>query len=246
MDTICGIYMIKNIVNGKVYVGKSFDINGRWRHHRYELNKGAHVNNHLQSAWNKYGEDSFEFSIVEECSEDELNNKEIYWIKKMNAYHNGYNQTEGGEGTHLPEDIKQKISESAKERFTNIENHPMYGRHHSDESRDKMSISQRKRFDDETQREKNSQVHMGIRHSESSKKKMSESVSGENNPRSRAIYCIELDEFFWGATDAHNKYDININSICLCCKAKRKSAGKHPITGEPLHWLYADEWQVAV
>ena len=105
MDTICGIYMIKNIINGKMYIGKSFDIKKRWANHRYELNKGAHVNNHLQSAWNKYGECSFEFIIIEECSEEELNNKEIYWIKTLDTYHNAYNQTEGGEGTHLPEEI---------------------------------------------------------------------------------------------------------------------------------------------
>ena len=122
MDTICGIYMIKNIVNGKVYIGKSFDIKKRWSNHKYELNKGIHVNNHLQNAWNKYGENSFEFSIIEECNEDNLSNKEIYWIKETDAYHNGYNQTEGGEGTHLPEDVKAKIGAAAKEWWSDQEN----------------------------------------------------------------------------------------------------------------------------
>ena len=65
--------------------------------------------------------------------------------------------------------------------------------------------------------------------------------AGENHPRSRAVYCYELDEYFWGAKEAEDKYGIHKADIAKCCKGKLKSAGKHPITGEKLHWVYVDE-----
>ena len=62
----CGVYMIRNKVNGKVYIGsaaKSFI--GRWRIHRHHLRSGTHHSAYLQHAWNKYGEESFEFCILQ-------------------------------------------------------------------------------------------------------------------------------------------------------------------------------------
>lgn len=65
--------------------------------------------------------------------------------------------------------------------------------------------------------------------------------SGKNHPRCRAVYCYELDEYFWGAKEAQDKYGIYKADIAKCCKGKLQSAGKHPTTGEKLHWIYADE-----
>lgn len=94
-----GIYKIQNMLNGKIYVGQSVDIEKRWSTHRAELKNNYHHNVHLQSAWNKYGEENFEFSIVEECNIDQLDQYEIYWISKFNSYENGYNLTAGGGNT---------------------------------------------------------------------------------------------------------------------------------------------------
>ena len=58
-----GIYKIENKVNGKIYVGQSIDIDTRWYNHRNELNGNRHYNEHLQNAWNKYGEDNFSIQI---------------------------------------------------------------------------------------------------------------------------------------------------------------------------------------
>lgn len=49
-------------------------------------------------AINKYGIENFTFEIIEECSEEQLNNRERYWIAYYDTYHNGYNRTVGGEG----------------------------------------------------------------------------------------------------------------------------------------------------
>lgn len=96
---LIGIYQIKNLINGKIYIGQSIDIEKRWSTHRTELKYNNHHNIHLQSAWNKYGEDNFEFSVLEECNFDQLNQREIYWISKLNSYKDGYNLTSGGGNT---------------------------------------------------------------------------------------------------------------------------------------------------
>lgn len=94
-----GIYKITNLLNGKMYIGQSVDIEKRWSTHKAELKNNYHYNIHLQNAWNKYGEENFEFSIVEECNIDQLNQREIYWISNFDSYENGYNLTSGGGNT---------------------------------------------------------------------------------------------------------------------------------------------------
>lgn len=66
---------------------------------------------------------------------------------------------------------------------------------------------------------------------------------GINSPRFFPIYCVEMHRIFWGATQAENELNIKGSDIGRCCKKLygHKSAGKHPITKEKLHWLYAED-----
>lgn len=100
MDKISGIYCIENKITNKKYIGKSVNIYERWRQHKMFLKHNKHHNRYLQFAWNKYGETAFCFYIIEECLEDELNSKEIYYIQKFNSTDDkyGYNLTDGGDG----------------------------------------------------------------------------------------------------------------------------------------------------
>lgn len=63
-------------------------------------------------------------------------------------------------------------------------------------------------------------------------------VAEEQNPRARKIYCQELNKEFWGAMEAYKELGVDFSQIGKACKGKLKSAGKHPETGEPLHWKY--------
>jgi group I intron endonuclease len=65
---ISGIYYIKNIIDGKVYVGSSCNINRRWKEHKSDLRRGDHRNGHLQNAWVRDGESNFRFGILEEVA----------------------------------------------------------------------------------------------------------------------------------------------------------------------------------
>lgn len=111
-EKICGIYCIENLIDGKKYVGQSIDIYVRWVAHKWKLNNSCHNNLHLLRAWEKYGEDNFVFVILEQCERYELNQKEIYWIQKLNTHKYGYNLTDGGSGclgrVYTEQQIKDK------------------------------------------------------------------------------------------------------------------------------------------
>ena len=93
-----GIYMIKNKLNNKIYVGQSSNIENRWWKHKSFLNKNTHHNKRLQEDWNKYGKENFMMKILEECPNSLLNEREIYWINHFNSFENGYNLNIGGTG----------------------------------------------------------------------------------------------------------------------------------------------------
>lgn len=123
---ISGIYVIYNLVNNKMYIGQSFDVETRLRKHKESLRRGTHYNDHLQKAFNKYGENSFFFKLVLECKESERDYYEKKFIKdfQTNNREYGYNIEEGGCGhKHKSEETKQKLSDSLKGRITNPENH---------------------------------------------------------------------------------------------------------------------------
>lgn len=78
-----GIYGIKCVATGKVYVGSSKAIYTRWSQHRGQLRRRKHHSPHLQRAWDKHGEDTFEFFIVEECDFSVLEEREQYHLDRL-------------------------------------------------------------------------------------------------------------------------------------------------------------------
>lgn len=184
MEKISGIYCIENTINHKKYIGKSNNIYKRWYEERRGLEKEYFHNIHLQRAWNKYGEDAFEFYIIEQCEESILAEREQFWISNFNTYYDGYNQTLGGEGS------------------------------------------------------------LGAVCSDIKRQKIKDAHIGEKNFNTRPVYCLELNQEFWGAKEAENlyykKYKIRSNGICQCCKGEFAYHGKLS-DGTRLHWCYADE-----
>ena len=89
-----GIYKITNNINGKVYIGQSNNIQRRFSEHR---NRGATSRIPIDIAIQRYGKENFNFEIIEECSIEQLNQKETYWITYFNSIENGYNCSVGGD-----------------------------------------------------------------------------------------------------------------------------------------------------
>ena len=93
-DKIGAIYSITNNENGKCYVGKSSNVFDRWRHHLKDLRRGVHNNVHLQRAWDKYGEKTFHFSILECVQEiSDLGARELWYVTLLGTQNQdvGYN-----------------------------------------------------------------------------------------------------------------------------------------------------------
>ena len=80
-----GIYLIRCVPTEKIYVGSSKDIQRRWEKHRQLLRKGSSPCTLLQRAWSKYGEQKFEFEIVEGCAPDRrvLEEREQYYLDSL-------------------------------------------------------------------------------------------------------------------------------------------------------------------
>ena len=105
-----GIYKIINQINGKIYIGQSVNIASRWSSHKSEFKKRKY-DTKLYRAMEKYGLNNFALEIIEECAQDKLDEREVYWIEYYDSYHNGYNETFGGQGlgrsTYNTEQIRQ-------------------------------------------------------------------------------------------------------------------------------------------
>lgn len=132
-----GIYIIRNTVNGKVYIGQSRRISNREYCHFRALEKGTHHNKHLQRSYNTYGRDAFVFEVVEWCDISELDEREKYYIKKYDSMNinKGYNNEGGG-------NVGKEVSERMREAKRGA-NNPMYGKKPSEETKEKMRKASR-------------------------------------------------------------------------------------------------------
>jgi group I intron endonuclease len=174
------VYCIKNIINNKEYIGLTKrPLEQRWKQHIYESNKkdSWEWNTPLGNAIKKYGKDSFQVFVLEECSsETELKQKEIQLIKerKSLASETGYNLTLGGDGRlgyKLSEETKQKIGQGNLGKVMSVDARekmsvaakkrcvgklsPMDGKKHTDDALKKISQSSKGRiFSEESRRKK--------------------------------------------------------------------------------------------
>lgn len=189
MERLCGIYCIENMIDNKKYIGQSCDIKRRFIEHKSHLNNNNHNNKHLQFAWNKFGENNFEFYIIELCEIQNLDDKETYYINRFNTQESsyGYNIEPGGHiHKSLSEETKCKISAS------------LFGRVFSDEHRQKIADANKSRIISDEQRNNMSKNHAdfsgnnnpmyGKRHSDETKKKISlskQNISDETRQKIR-------------------------------------------------------------
>lgn len=121
-----GIYSITCLPTNKVYVGQSRAIaNRKWQHFN-DLKKQKHCNSHLQNAFNKYGEENFSFTVLENCELEELCIKEAHWIGvfKCNIARYGFNQKEVGELVPCSESYRVACGTATIKR--NVDKHGLW------------------------------------------------------------------------------------------------------------------------
>lgn len=243
-----GIYCISNLDTGKRYVGKSINIENRFEEHIRELRNNSHFNSYLQHAWNKYGETRFEFTVLEVCSENCINEREKHWINHFGGFTSDmlYNLAEGGEGGKMhPDVVKRRASSISKSRKMTPKgtysgsNNSMYGKHHSESTkqmlRDKckhaINPMQGKHHSDEAKL-KISKANSGRTRSEITKAKISAGVKkhiAENgvpdkpSKYSEAFKTKLREEYVQGKTfrQIANEYDLSYDVCRLLIKYNR-------------------------
>jgi group I intron endonuclease len=185
------IYLITNIENKKQYVGiTKFSIEERFSQH---IKRGFLLTEAIQ----KYGQKNFSVKIIEEVeSTERAYELEIFYIKEYNTkVPHGYNLTDGGDGIfgwEASEEYRQECSERLK-LLHKEKKVGMYGKTHSEETKNKMSDASKGKAKpwlvgvkkSEETKEKIRQKNLGKNLSEETRKKISENhhdISGKNNP----------------------------------------------------------------
>lgn len=167
-----GIYAIINTESNKIYIGSTNRLRKRRNEHFTRLRHNNHTNKHLQNSWNKYGEDAFEFRVLEECEESVLMERENFYIDKYNSIDRklGYNIDKAERHTFSKEHC-ENISKAKKGKPS-----PNKGRKGmwkpNEEQLEKMRIASMGRKQTPESIEKISSFHRGRKRSEATKEKL--------------------------------------------------------------------------
>ena len=140
-STYC-IYIHKNKINGKIYVGQTCQ---NPPEERWKMGEGYKTCTKFYRAIQKYGWSNFEHIILEtELTLEEANQKEAYYIKLYDSYKKGYNSSLGGKNAPKTEEWKKKIGESnIGKHDVRGEKNPMYGKHMTEEAKNKSRQKQK-------------------------------------------------------------------------------------------------------
>lgn len=117
-----GIYGIRNNINNKIYVGKASCIYSRFKDHTTRLNKKSKDENiHLIRSWHKYGEENFEYFVIEYCDIKDLAERELYWMKCYSVMsEKGYNlRFDTSTKCIVSNETRDRLRKAQKKRWEN-------------------------------------------------------------------------------------------------------------------------------
>ena len=239
------IYMIKNKINGKIYIGQTIrSVEKRFKRHQRKSSECPAIS----AAIKKHGWENFEKDWYE-CPDEDLNFDEELLVRELNTMvPHGYNLKEGGGNGKPSDETKQKISESltgeknpnfgipmSEEQKQKIRE-AQTGKTHNEESRRKISEAQLgeknhmfgKTPSDET-RQKMSEARTGKPVSEEQKRKISESTLGEKNHAAKRVYQYDLDGTYIDAFGSNEEAARHLKkkdgtNISKCATGKLKTA----------------------
>lgn len=289
-----GIYKIENKINGKIYIGQSIAIKTRWQQHKYEAKTGE-SQAPLYLALRKYGIENFSFEVLEECPQELLNEKEIFWIAhyKSNDRDFGYNVLAGGQngGVLYPNEwfyelwdagftvteIKKELGVSLGTVSSKLEGYKDYNVHNSRSRGAVKAIQEGKIFPNQNIYEVHQYDLLGnyiqsFSDASSAAKHYSNKANNSDNithvingiqqtaygfqwskekvermkpvptRMGKLVECIETGQLFPSTVEAAKWAGLKSKSgVRECCVGIVKSAGKHPETGEKLHWRYYED-----
>lgn len=184
-----GIYKIVNVNNQKIYVGSSINIEKRKCDHFINLKNNKHPNIHLQRSYNKCGENNLKFEIIEKCSIDNIIEKEQYYIDILNPEYNICKKAYSKLGVTTSNETRIKMSNSQK------------GRKHKEESKIKIGLA-----------------HKGHKHS----KEFGLNIS---NRQKKAILQFDKNMNFIKEWETISEAMLKYKNVSAVLRGKRKSCG---------------------
>lgn len=129
------IYVIRNNINDRVYVGQTTNMNDRWSAHMAPSASKAQPNQELYMDMDRFGRNNFWYEVIDTCeSQSEADDLEELWIAKLDGYNVGYNRTRRTNGREHSEQWKAEHSKKMSG-----EGNPNYGKHWSEDFKNEMS-----------------------------------------------------------------------------------------------------------
>lgn len=245
-EDFAGVYCILNNVNKKIYIGSSIHIKRRISEHKRALLNNRHENSHLQRAWNKYGENNFEFEVLEKYDGNNINELRLleqYWMDWYKSYERsrGYNiskYAEGSGGYIVSEETKQKISRALKgkpqskevrmQRSLNSVGklNSFYGKRHTDVSKERMRKAKLGSKATEKQLLALMKSRGSLYYTENSYQKLKEANSGENSATAKltendVIEILKLLKNGANYSEISQQFNISMAQICRIKKRER-------------------------
>lgn len=221
MNKTCGIYLITcTKPNGDkfFYVGQSINIELRFGQHRYGFKAKRHPNQIMQRSWSKYGPLAFKFEILEECDQASLNDFENWWLGEMVGHRRCMNI--GTEATAPMAGVKFSKEHCAKiAAAISGDKSYLFGKHHSDETKAKISAGGRGVKRGEITKKKISEANMGPKNSMFGK-------SGTQNARSKPVVGFPVgggSPIRLASAHGGRKIGFSQDGISHCCSGRHAS-----------------------
>lgn len=242
------IYCTTNKINNKKYIGQ----------HHGPLNDdylGSGI--YITKAIAKYGKQNFSKEIIEICTEENIDEREKYWIDYYNAVEDEhyYNIMEGGQGgdrwrcakkwmQEHPEQAKQLYEKSGKQLRHWVDTHPEevkiniqkmldashnYWRTHPKELEQRMALLQQKKKEWQQT------------HQEEHQKQIAKWVKKGSETNSKPVICLTTNQVFDSISAAARYFNIYQSNISKVLSGERKSTGRHPETGKKLFWAWYEK-----
>ena len=210
MNTISGVYEIRNTINGSRYIGSSMNISNRLKKHAGMLRNKKHHSVHLQRAWNKFGEASFIMKPLIYCDPEMSLFYEQICLENLKPEYNVATCAEASaRGAKRSEETKRKISEVQKGRTITKE-------------AIQRAIKSRK----------------GYKHSEETKAKISHAISAWHETekgkhaadlsslrRQRKVICLNNEVIYDSIKEAEQALGVNHSKISAVASGKRNHTG---------------------
>ena len=205
----CGIYIITSKVNNKFYIGSSNNISKRRKEHFSDLRGNRHCNQYLQNIYNKYGEENLIVEVIELCSELEQFKREQYFIDTLNPSINICKMVENNPmlGRHHTQETKDKISKANT------------GKKRSEETKALLTELNKNRICSEETRTKISKSRTGKITSEETKQKIREAQGTKIVQLDKNLKIVKI----WDSMNECEKEGFNHSCISNVCSGKRKS-----------------------